>query len=275
MTLGFSVETLLPHARVSGPLRMGLVRLAESEWLDPAPDLAARAAAFDAYPDSVQVLPEGEASARELVEILGADSLDAALRAHWEDFCLLTRDGPGQPYRLVAAAVGFPTDWRLAEKMGKPLHVVHEPIHGYAEQLSDGVDRFMDRLRVGEIYGRTNMFVMPSSEPRYMPEVPVDRRYAHVTPDNAGSSLFVRCERETLRRLPKTGAVVFTIGIYRTSLDSLSDAAMARIASSVGALLDGEEARRGAPAYAKALAAYAAARTRARRLGGEVSRHEP
>ena len=261
MTLGFSVETLLPYARVSGPLRMGLVRLAEDEWLDPAPDLAAREAAFNAHPDSVQVLPEGETAARELATLLGADSLESAARAHWEDFCLLTQEAPGQSYRLVAAAVGFPTDWRLSEKMGKPLHAVHEPIHGYAEQLSEGVDRFMDKLRVGEIYGRTNMFVMPSGEARYMPSEPSERRYAHVTPENAGSALFARCERETLRRLPQTGAIVFTIGVYRTALESLSDEALARIASSVGALLDGEEARRGAPAYAEALAAYAVSRS--------------
>ncbi len=264
MSLGFSVETLLPHARVSGPLRMGLVRLAESEWLDPAPDLAAREAAFDAHPDSVKVLPDGEAATQELAEMLGADSLEAAARAHWEDFCLLTQDAPGQPYRLVAAAVGFPTDWRLADKIGKPLHAVHEPIHGYAEQLSDGVDRFMDKLRPDEIYGRTNMFVMPSGDARYMPELPVDQRYAHVSSDNAGRTLFARCERETLRRLPETGAVVFTIGVYRAVLDSLSYEAMARIASSVGALLDGEEARRGGPTYAHALSDYAAARSRAR-----------
>ena len=264
MTLGFSIETLLPYARVSGPLRMGLVRLAESECLDPAPDLAARAAAFDAYPESVQVLPEGEAPGGELAQMLGAADLESAARAQWEDFCLLTQDAPGEPYRLVAAAVGFPTDWRLVEKIGKPLHAVHEPIHGYAEQLSDGVDRFMDKLRTDEIYGRTNMFVIPSGDARYMPDLPAEQRYAHVTPDNAGTTLYARCERETLRRLPDTGAIVFTIGVYRTALGSLSDAAMERIASSVGALLDGEEARRGAPAYAQALTAYASARARAR-----------
>ena len=207
MTLGFSVETLLPHARVSGPLRMGLLRLTESEWLDPHRDLAERAAAFDAYPDIVQVLPDGEKSARELAEMLGAGSLEHAARAHWEDFCLLTQDTPGQPYRLVAAAVGFPTDWKLSEKMGRSLHTVHEPIHGYAEQLSVGVDRFMDRLRTGEIYGRTNAFVMPSNDARYMPVDSAEQRYSHVTAHNAGSALFVRCERETLRRLPQTGAV--------------------------------------------------------------------
>jgi dimethylamine monooxygenase subunit A len=264
VNLGFSVEALLPLARVSGPLRMGLVRLAESEWLDPEPDVAARNTVFDAHSDSVQVLPEGKDPARELAGMLGAHDLEAAARSTWEDWCVLIQDAPGQPYRLVAAAVGFPTDWRLSEKMGKPLHSVHQPIHGYAEQLSDGVDRFMERLRVGEIYGRTNAFVMPIGEARYMPTLPPEARYAHVNAENAGSSLFARCERETLRRLPETGAIVFTIGVYRAALETLSDAAVARIAETASGFLDGEDARRGAPAYAASLAAYAASRAQAR-----------
>ena len=60
MSLGFSVEDLLPAARVSGPMRMGLVRVPESDWLQPSPDLAARNAHFDRHPDSVAVLPEAE-----------------------------------------------------------------------------------------------------------------------------------------------------------------------------------------------------------------------
>ena len=46
MTLGFSVNTLLPKARGGGQLRMGLVKLEEREWLQPAPELAARAEGF-------------------------------------------------------------------------------------------------------------------------------------------------------------------------------------------------------------------------------------
>jgi hypothetical protein len=196
--------------------------------------------------------------------MLGAADLEAVARQHWEDFCVLTQDAPREPYRLTAAAVGFPTDWRLSEKIGKPLHAVHEPIHGYAEQLSQGVDRFMENLRTGEIYGRTNMFVMPSDDLRYMPLDPPELRYAHVTAQNAGDVLHVRCERETLVRLPRSGAIVFTIGVYRNALAALSDEALARIALSVGGFLDGEHSRRGAPAYAAALATYSGSRASAR-----------
>lgn len=265
MSLGFSVEALLPSARVSGPLRMGLVRLDESQWLDPAPDLAARAAAFDAHPESVAVLPEAEAGVAELAELLGVDGgLEACARSVWEDLCVMVQDAPGQPFRLGAAAVAFPTDWRLAEKMGRPVHAIHEPIHGYAEQLSSGVDKFMDGLQSFNLFGRTNAFVLPSGDLRYMPSLPPEQRFAHVIADNAGETLFARCEREALRRLPKSRAIVFTIGIYRAPLASLSDEAVMRLASSLEGYGNGELERRAAPHYASALAAYAAARTAGR-----------
>lgn len=263
MSLGFSVEALLPAARVSGPLRMGLVRLEEAQWLDPAPDLAARGAGFDAHPESVIVLPEAEAGIAELADLLGVEGgLEACARSVWEDLCVMVQDAPGEPFRLGAAAVAFPTDWRLAEKIGRPLHAIHEPIHGYAEQLSSGVDKFMDGLQSFNIFGRTNAFVVASDDLRYTPKLPPAERFAHVTADNAGETLFVRCEREALRRLPKSRAIVFTIGIYRTPLRQLSDAAVARIARSLEGLGDGELERRAGPHYAAALAGYAAHRAR-------------
>lgn len=258
MSLGFSVETLLPSARVSGPLRMGLVRIAEAEWLQTSPDIEARGAHFDRYPESVMVLPEAEAAGRELAAMLGVEGgLEQAARATWEDLCLLTSDGEGDPFRLTGAAVAFPTDWRLADKIGRPLLAVHEPIHGYAEQLSASVDHFMNGLQAGPIFGRTNAFVLASDDLRYFPESDPATRFAHVTAQNAGETLFVRCERETLRRLPQTGAILFTIGIYRAPLGSLSDGAVERIASTLYG--DGEADRRAAPHYAEALSGYAEA----------------
>lgn len=257
MTLGFSVEALLPAARVSGPLRMGLVRLAESEWLQPEPDLEIRRAHFDRHPESVAILPQAEVAGRELAAILGVEGgLEQAARSVWEDLCILTQDGAGDPYRLTGAAVAFPTDWRLAEKIGRPLGAVHAPIHGYAEQLSEAVDRFMDSLRPSAIFGRTNAFVLASDILRYLPEDDPAARFAHVTAENAGDALFVRCERETLRRLPETGAILFTIGVYRAPLGSLSDEAVLRVASSLEGLEKGEGERRAAPHYAPALGDY-------------------
>ena len=162
MKLGFSVDTLLPLARGGGPLRIGLAKLDESEWLEPDPDLAVRAAAFDAFPAAVQRTPEAEAPGAELAAMLGVSGgLEGAARSHWEDMCLLTRREGEDVYRLVGAAVAFPTDWQPARKMGLPLAAMHAPIDNYAEQLAGPVDRFMAKLKPEAIYGRCNWFVAP------------------------------------------------------------------------------------------------------------------
>jgi dimethylamine monooxygenase subunit A len=258
--LGFSVEALVPRARGGGSLRMGLVRLDETAWLRPDFDGSARAAAFDRWPESVMVLPAGEAAGREVAALVGVvGGLGQAARTVWEDLCVLLPDDDGC-YRLVGGAVAFPTDWRLPDKLGLELTAIHAPIHGYAEQLSGGVDHFMRMLAPGAIYGRANWFVVPSDDLRWLPEDDTAARFAHVNADNAGETLFVRCERQTLRRLPETGAILFTIGIDVVPLGTLSAPAVQRIAEAVATVGAGEHERRAAPHYASALAAYAARR---------------
>lgn len=259
--LGFSVNDLLPKARGGGQLKMGLAKLSESEWLQPDPDLASRAAAFDAHPEAVQLAPQAEEPGRELAAMLGVQGgLPEAARSAWEDMCLLTRQLDEDIYRLIGAAVAFPTDWHPAQKIGLPLTAMHAPIQGYAEQLSTGVDNFMAKLKPGAIYGRCNWFVTPTPALRWIAQGPPDQAFAHVTPANAGETLFIRSERQTLRRLPETGAIVFTIGVYASALGDLSEENIARMAASVSAIGSGEGDRRGSPHYASALQAYAAGR---------------
>lgn len=239
---------------------MGLVRLAEAEWLWPEFDHAARVEVFASHPESVVVRPGAEAAAREAAcAVAGCDTLGEAAASVWEDLCVLQVDADGQT-RLTAAALGFPTDWHLAEKLGAELTAIHAPIHGYAEQLAGGVGNFLDRLEPGPIWGRANWFVVASDALRYLPTDDAATRFAHVTAQNAGETLFVRCERQTLRRLPETGAVLFTIGIAVEPLGRLSDGLVARIAANVAGLAGGEHERRAASYYAAPLAAYAAAR---------------
>lgn len=257
MSLGFTAEELVPRARGGGALRMGLVRLDEGAWLRPDFDRAARAAAVDG--DAVMVLPQGVAAGREVAAMLGVEGgLGEAARTVWEDLCVLVPGADG--YVLVGGAVAFPTDWRLRDKLGLPLTAVHAPIHGYAEQLAGGVDHFMAELAAGPIYGRANWFVVASDALAYLPQDDPAARFAHVDAGNAGSTLFVRCERQTLRRLPATGAILFTIGIDVAPLDALSAGVVRRVADAVAGVGTGEHARRAAPFYAEALAGYAAHR---------------
>ena len=203
-------------------------------------------------------MPQAEAAGREVASLVGvAGGLEAAARATWEDLCILTR-GDGGRYRLTGGAVGFPTDWRLGDKMGLPLTAIHAPIHGYAEELAAGVDHFMETMPPDAIFGRTNSFVVPTGTWRYMPTDDPAQRFAHVTGANAGQTLYIRCERQTLRRLTGTGAVLFTIGIAVARIDALSIGAVRTVAEAQAAQSAGEQGRRAAPYYMAALHSVAA-----------------
>ncbi len=238
---------------------MGLTALAENDWLQPAPDLAVRAAAFDAHPESVQLTPRAIAAGDELANMRGVTGgLEGAARSMWEDVCLLASDSDDQPYRLIGAAVAFPTDWDPADKLGQPLIGLHRPIHGYADQLASGVDHFMAKLEPGRIFGRCNWFVSPTPSLRWIDLEPPAQTFASVSADNAGETLFVRSERQTLRRLPETGAILFTIGVYVTALGALSPQNIARMAEALATIPPQEADRRGAAYFAPQLQAFAA-----------------
>jgi hypothetical protein len=116
----------------------------------------------------------------------------------------------------------------------------------------------MAKLKPGRIYGRCNWFVSPTPALRWIAERPPEEQFAHVTSENAGDTLFVRSERQTLRKLPESGAIVFTIGIYVAPLGALSRANVARMAESLATIPEPEARRRGAAHFASQLQAYAA-----------------
>lgn len=237
---------------------MGLVSLGAEGWLQSDPDIAARKAAFASHPEGVQLAPEAAEAEVELASMLGVgEGLLGAAKAHHEDMCLLARKPNEDVYRLIGAAVAYPTDWHPKDKIGLPLAAMHAPIQGYQEQLASGVDHFMAKLKPGRIFGRCNWFIAPTSELRWIAKAP-EAAFAGVSADNAGETLFVRSERQTLRRLPETGAILFTIGVYVAPLGQLSQANINMLAHSVQSLVDGEGGRRGSPHYADALIRFAA-----------------
>lgn len=155
-----------------------------------------------------------------------------------EDLCLIQVQD-AQPI-FTAAMLCFPSRWRLADKIGKPLGDVHGPVPVYADRLERPVDRFMRHLKDGHIAARLNWSIL--DDPTLFQPAGKWRveDNAAITPDNAGASLYLRVERQTLRRLPRSGAILFGIRVHVYRLDRVitTPALAERLAAAVRALPD-------------------------------------
>ncbi|MBA2279868.1 MAG: DUF3445 domain-containing protein [Acidimicrobiia bacterium] len=199
------------------------VRADTRPWPAPAEpeQLRRRREVVAAHPDVVQARPGSEAAVAELCALVGAPDLAAAAVAQPDDLCLLAPE-PGWP--LVAGALLFPSHWRLAEKLGRPLAEVHDRVPGYPAAQ---VDRFLDRLRPGQVVARRNLLVHRDGE-LHAPWPAI-----HDAPVEAW---WLRSERQTLRRLPQSGHVLFTIGTDTTPLAELDAGVRRRLAARLSEL---------------------------------------
>ena len=129
----------------------------------------------------------------------------ALARLVQEDVCLLQAGPDG--HVLTAGALLFPSFWRLEEKLGRPLSGIHAPVEAYDDGLARRVQRLFDALRPGVVLCRWNW--LPYDEPwLHQPRDEADRREA------TAASPWLRRERQCLLRLPRTGAVAFTIHTF-------------------------------------------------------------
>ncbi len=168
--------------------------------------------------EAIENLVTGERFALDLPAWRHAP-LELAGRLVQEDLCLLRRSERG--YRLIAGVLCFPSHWRLADKLGRPLDLIHAPVPGFAGQLAATVDRFFDNLQVERPVWRANWSLVDTPELFLPPEHRLQRK--RVAAEHAGEQVWLRVERQTLRRLPRTRDVLFTIRTYVEPLASVID----------------------------------------------------
>ncbi|MBE9127812.1 DUF3445 domain-containing protein [Coleofasciculus sp. LEGE 07092] len=147
--------------------------------------------------------------------------LDLAGRLVQEDLLLMQSTPKG--YCLAAASLCFPLRWRLREKLGRPLTQIHSPVPGYQEKLSHPVDNFFNRLKSNHPAWRLNWSIVDSPELFFPPEMAQKDWYAVINSQNAGEKLFLRIERQTLRRLIISSDILFTVRTYVYPLRVLED----------------------------------------------------
>jgi hypothetical protein len=179
--------------------------------------------------------------------------IDVAGRLVQEDLCLLTTSGEDpEALRFTAGSVCFPTRWALRDKIGRDMRGVHAPVPRYVDQLAAPVDGTFARLPVDRPVWRLNWSVLddpalfqPGGHERVDPRPGVDAA-------TAGTTVFLRVERQTLRRFAIHGAVLFTIRVFHRPLDVLSPSDAGRLAAALRALPDVVAAYKSVPAMAGA-----------------------
>lgn len=141
-----------------------------------------------------------------LVDFL--NPLEGLARLLQEDICILVRNDAG--WVLAGAVLCAPSRWRLNEKMGKNVMDIHHPVPHYANSIGEAVDFTMDKMTTDRPVYRFN-WTLVDDDALYQPEAVVR---TDLDEDTIANDVFFRVERQTLRRLPRTDAIVFTIRSY-------------------------------------------------------------
>jgi dimethylamine monooxygenase subunit A len=240
-----------PYA-ASSSFVIGLSALDPKGWIEPDADLDAFLAEKQrlretALNDVFQQVEGSEAGQRECLELLvqhlladhadlyrrSGDRIEFAGRSVdlssgepplliagsliQDDLVILSKRDDG--WNVVAGFVAFPSAWSLREKAGRPMEIVHADVPGFAGGTRNAamINRIFDNLQPDLPAMRMNWSIYPEGDLFWPPEL---NDAAKRRPFTAASN-FIRVERQVLRRLPRTGDIVFSIRIYSDPLASI------------------------------------------------------
>lgn len=154
------------------------------------------------------------------VTTLPLDPLDWVGRQVQEDLVLLI----GPEATLAGGQLCFANDWCLDEKIGLSFWQLHGPVTAIVEPMMLAAQKLMERLPSGKSVWRMNWSVKVSDQldmtSRHTPflKKQLEELLPELTPETIGQKLVVRIERQTLTRLPRSGAVLFGIHTYQSLL---------------------------------------------------------
>ena len=229
-------QVSLRHApwEESGDFQIGLRPIAVDDWLEGGEaDPARRKDPLYAGPRGLvwaETAGSREAQAEALAmveEALGRrigtgdrPPLWAASRAVPDDLCLMQKIA-GE-WRLTALSLSAGGFFTAEEAIGKSLGELHGPVSGFGERFLTRVQRIFEGLRPELVLERRNWTLL-NGEALHTPfSAPIRARIGEIAPGEAGRVLHTRVERQTLRRLPHSGAALFTIRVWLAPLTQLA-----------------------------------------------------
>ena len=167
-------------------------------------------------------------------KISASQYLDFLVETIEEDFIILLKDPSrenekdGTEYFFKGGVFAFAAGFDPADRFNMPLSFIHHPIPGYEEKLKLSMNRYFSRIKPGQFITRSN-FSMQTHNKYYVD----DQNKGHNLPDGSvqvpidikeldfENQVHYRSERQTLTKLPKSQAVLFTIRTYLLPLSEV------------------------------------------------------
>jgi hypothetical protein len=217
-----------------GVFRIGLSPIPTAAWLEggEAEPAKRKDSLFKRAKRLVWAETEGSRPAQlELASLIAAATgraidtdayppLYAASREVADDLCLMERRNGA--WRLTALSLSAGSFFAAEEVIGRSLAELHGPVPGFETALRPRVERIFDNLNPHTILERRNWSVVSSLDLHIPDPAPMRAAIPKIRRAQAGKALYVRSERQTLRRLPETSAIVFTIRVWITSLAEIA-----------------------------------------------------
>lgn len=247
-----------PYDGSSQPFTIGLQQLDLKDWIEVDENLLAYLAEkrrlFGLHAERIFVEEPGtQAAQAEILELLAAHLIDRYPQLYarngdeitvsgWpdkielgsaqtplllraanlvqEDLVLMRKDEK-RGWHLAAASLSFPSSWTLLEKFGRSMDDIHAPVPDFnaGTRNADLITRMFDNLRPDRSVYRMNWSLQPGDE-MYHP-LASHQKGALYTDDDLSTHCHIRVERQTLRKLPMSGDILFTIRIYLDPVNAL------------------------------------------------------
>lgn len=247
-----------PYDGSSQPFTIGLQQLDLKDWIEVDENLLAYLAEkrrlFGLHAERIFVEEPGtQAAQAEVLELLAAHLIDRYPQLYarngdeitvsgWpdkielgsaqtplllraanlvqEDLVLMRKDEK-RGWHLAAASLSFPSSWTLLEKFGRSMDDIHAPVPDFnaGTRNADLITRMFDNLRPDRSVYRMNWSLQPGDE-MYHP-LASHQKGALYTDDDLATHCYIRVERQTLRKLPISGDILFTIRIYLDPVNAL------------------------------------------------------
>ena len=169
------------------------------------------------------------------------DLRDASVEPLWqltdfvqEDFMLL--EHLDERMTITAASNTYSSSGRLVGSVGRDIRWAHAPVPTLTPILGSRIDRILQSVHADAPCARFNWQLTPLGSLFFPPDPHAANKSALQTvsaqlgkdPAMAASLLYMRVERQILRRLPETRAVAFSIHTYTDALSALIPDAVSR-----------------------------------------------